>query len=187
MFRKVAELTPYFWILVPVVALAVNVAAQILFFRATRGTHFMRSIIGGCLAGLGALAVLSVVKVSVVGLSFSELANGLLVDAPVYFALSYCYYNFVQLGQTSVRIRLYTEIAARPAGMASGDIARLYNEEALMQLRVERLVESGDIVQRGGRYFVGRRRLVWVARIIFAGKRLLLGRESEFGLPGEKS
>ena len=181
-----AEVFPYLWILAPVGALAVNVVAQILLFRATRGTRFMRTIVLGFLAGLGMLAVLSIARAVLDAVSFFDLANALLVDGPVYGALSYCYYNFVQLGQTSVRIRLYTEIAARPGGMGVGDIARLYNEEALMQLRLQRLVESGDIEQRGGRYFIGRRRLVWVADIIFAAKRFLLGRESEFGSPGKK-
>ena len=45
---------------------------------------------------------------------------------------------------------------------------------------VQRLVESGDILLRDGRYFVGRNRFLLISSILFTAKRLLLGRESEF-------
>jgi len=160
-----------------------NVAVQIVLFRSSCGTHFMRSILLGFLSGLAVLALLEIARISLAGLSPLTFSTALLVDAPIYAGLSYCYYNFVQLGQTSIRIRLYSEIAGRPGGLAAGDIALLYNEEALMKVRIQRLLESGDVVERDGRYFIGRRRLVPVAAIIFAAKRLLLGRESEFVPP----
>jgi hypothetical protein len=59
-------------------------------------------------------------------------------------------------------------------------VARQYADDALVQVRLQRLVESGDVVKREGRYFVGRTRLVKISNIIFMAKGLLLGRASEF-------
>ncbi len=86
----------------------------------------------------------------------------------------------MNLGQTSVRIRIYSEIAARPGGISAQELTREYRDEALMEVRLQRLVESGDVVRKGDRYFVGRLRLVYLASIIFAAKRFVLGKASEF-------
>ena len=57
---------------------------------------------------------------------------------------------------------------------------RLQHEPALMQMRLERLTESGDIVESNGRYFIGRKRFIAIAKVIFALKAFILGKGSEF-------
>jgi len=160
----------------PLIALGLNVAAQIVLLRSTSGTRYMRSMIGGFLAGAAGLAVLELILFTRWACSLEDLA----VQILTYGTLSYCYFHFVNLGQSSIRIRIYAEIAASPGGLSIHDLARDYNEEALMDLRLRRLAESGDIIERNGRYFVGRRRLIHIARAIFAAKLLVLGRKSEF-------
>lgn len=165
--------------LIPLAALAVNFAIQVGSFRRARGKHFFASILRGFAGGLLALLVF---QAFLMGRHPSPgyLAGEILVNISTYAALAYCYYNFVQLGQTSIRLRLYAEIAARAAGMPVEEIAREYSEDGLMEVRVHRLIESGDLVRKGDRYFVGRRRLVHIGRILFAAKLLLLGKASEF-------
>jgi len=107
-------------------------------------------------------------------------AMSLLINIPTYLALSYCFFNFVNLGQTSIRIRIYSEIAAHPNGMPAAEVAREYQDDALMRVRLQRLIESGDVVRKADRYFVGRTRLVRLGDIIFAAKRFVLGKASEF-------
>ena len=60
------------------------------------------------------------------------------------------------------------------------EIAREYNEAMLLEMRLQRLVESGDLALRGGHYFLGRKRFVPIAKVIFWIKRLILGKVSEF-------
>ena len=177
---KVADWWPYAPLLGIVAALAVNVLAQITLVRLSRGTHFLRSAAGGFAAGLLALALLEAGLVTAQPLAGETWEKTLLVGLPTYVALSYCFFNFVNLGQSSIRIRLYSEIAAIPSGVSVEQMAREYNEEALMHARLHRLTESGDIVERDGRYFVGRRRLVSVAAVIFGLKAFILGKGSEF-------
>jgi hypothetical protein len=163
----------------PIVALAVNVLTHVAVFRLRRGAHYFRSIVEGFLVGGLALAVIETALV-VRSPSADRAILALLVNGPAYAALSYCYYSFVQLGHTSIRIRMYSDIAAQTAGLPVQQIEMEYGETALTQMRIRRLQESGDFVERDGRFFTGRRRLVHIANIIVGAKRLLLGRTSEF-------
>ena len=149
-------------------------------FRLGRGTHFLRSVARAFAGGLIVLALLEVLLIKRNDLFAETITTAVIVNAPIYAALSYCYFNFVNLGQSSIRIRIYSEIAASGNGVSMQHIALEYNEEALMRMRLQRMIESGDIMERNGRYVVGRQRLVVIARIIFAMKKLILGKGSEF-------
>jgi hypothetical protein len=164
----------------PVAALAVNVIVQVLLVRVQRGRHFLRAVAMGFMAGAVALLIAQSLFPPAAD-AREAVVLALLVNLPLYMALSYCFFNFANLGQSSIRVRIYDEIAREPQGVSIERLMREYDERALMQLRLQRLIESGDVVLRDGRYFLGRRRLVPVARLIFAGKRFVLGIESQFG------
>lgn len=177
---RAADLWPYAPLLTPIAALAVNVLAQIALVRLARGAHFLRSAAGGFGIGLLALAAIEAWLITRVPGAGETWGKALLVSVPTYIGLSYCFFNFINLGQSSIRIRLYSEIASTPDGVSVEQMTREYNEDALMHARLHRLTESGDIIEREGRYFVGRRRLVPVAAIIFGLKAFILGKGSEF-------
>ena len=166
-------------VLNPIACLAVNVLAQIIGFRLTRGLHFWTTIIIGFAAGAAALLVLGLIGPSAGSGRDAEILTWL-VNLPAYAALSYCYFNFANLGQASIRIRIYSTIAARKDGITITEITREYNEASMMELRLHRLVESGDIVLRDGRYFPGKRRFVPIANTLYTAKHFLLGKGSEF-------
>jgi hypothetical protein len=166
-------------VIAPVAALAINVLGQIVIFRLQRGRHFLRSIALGFLLGGAALMIAQCLYPP--GPDPMEAwTKALLVNLPVYGALSYCFFNFANLGQSSIRIRIYARVRARPGGVSVSEIAQEYNEASLMEMRLQRLVESGDLVLRDGRYHLGRKRFVPIAHTIFWIKRLILGKLSEF-------
>ncbi len=141
--------------------------------------NLLRSAALAFATGAAALLAMEFVR-----MACSESRGDLLTQAAVhlvtYSALSYCYLNFVNLGHSSIRIRIYAEMAATADGLSRQDLEREYPETALSETRLQRLRESGDIVERNGRYVIGRRRLVPVARVIFGAKQLLLSKSSEF-------
>lgn len=104
----------------------------------------------------------------------------LLVDAPIYACLAYGYANFVNLGQSSVRVRIYRELLDKPDGIAGEALRAEYDEQGMLRARLERLVEATDLRFADGRYCIGRGRLVMVAAVIFGLKKAVLGRHSEF-------
>jgi hypothetical protein len=166
-------------VIAPVAALAINVLGQIVIFRLQRGRHFLRSIAMGFLLGGAALMIAQCLYPP--GSDPTEAwTKALLVNLPTYGALSYCFFNFANLGQSSIRIRIYAKVMARPGGVLVSEIAQEYNEASLMEMRLRRLVESGDLVLRDGRYRLGRKRFVPIAHTIFWIKRLILGKLSEF-------
>jgi len=55
-----------------------------------------------------------------------------------------------------------------------------YDEQSMLQARLERLVAAGDLRLDAGRYMIGQRRLLVIAAVIFGLKRAILGRRSEF-------
>ncbi|MEY2498944.1 MAG: hypothetical protein QOD12_2500 [Verrucomicrobiota bacterium] len=166
-------------VLAPVAALAVNVLGQIVVFRLHHGRHFLRSIVVGFALG-GTVLMIAQCIYPLSSDSFESWPEAFLVNVPCYAALSYCFFNFANLGQSSIRVRIYARVAARSDGVSVAEIARNYNEAMLMELRLQRLVESGDLVLRDGRYFLGRARFVPIAKVIFWIKRLVLGKVSEF-------
>ncbi len=59
--------------------------------------------------------------------------------------------------ETSVRMRLVREIAlAPPGGISMEELARCYNTEIMVNLRLQRLLGSGDIIEKDGLYRIGR-------------------------------
>ena len=167
-------------LIAPIVAMLVNLLTQVTVYRLRRGRQYFRSIIDGFLVGAIALAASETFLIAAGNPTTDRFLLALLVNAPIYLCLSYCYYSFVQLGQTSIRIRMYGEIASRPSGVMISAIEREYDEKGLTEVRLQRLLESGDLVERDGKYFIGRRRLLHIANVIFAAKHFLLRKKSEF-------
>ena len=164
----------------PIIATFVNVLTQVILYRLRHGTQYFRSIIQAFLLGGLILLIGEIFFVVTSELFSNRLFLALAVNLPIYLGLSYCYYNFVQLGQTSIRLRMYSEIVTHTSGVLVSEIDREYDERTFTELRLRRLLESGDIVERDGRYFVGKKRLVHIANVILAAKHFLLRKKSEF-------
>jgi hypothetical protein len=79
---------------------------------------------------------------------------------------------------------LYEDLQRAPNGLRLEEIHRTYNETAILQNRLQRLTEGGDLRETGGRWTVGRRRFVVIGAIIFTAKRWILGKHSEFEKSG---
>jgi hypothetical protein len=63
--------------------------------------------------------------------------------------------------------------------MSLQEIDEIYNEKAFAEMRLKRSLESGDIIERDSRYYLGKARLAIAARIIATIRRLLVGAKSE--------
>src|SRR5207245_10347242 len=94
----------------PIVATVVNVLSQIILFRLRRGTQYFRSIIQAFLLGAITLLIGEAFFVATSELISNWLFLALAVNLPIYLGLSYCYYHFVQLGQTSILLLMYSSI-----------------------------------------------------------------------------
>lgn len=179
-FPKAVESWHFYSLLIPIVAMGVNVISQIVLVRARRGARFLRSIVEGVAAGFLTMAVLEALLILRFGVAHDEVAVFVLVNAPAYLALSYCYFNLANLGQSSIRIRMYSEVASARLGVSVSDMSLRYSDAAFLEMRLQRLIESGDISQQNERYFLRRGRLALLARVMRALKFVFLGKASQF-------
>lgn len=150
----------------PVIGLAFNCAIQVLACR--RDKRLLRSVYRGFLGGAAAC---------VLACGFSA---DLLPSLVAYAALGYCYFHFINLGETARRIRLVRELAeAGPAGLPKEELLSRYNARTMVEARFKRLLNNSQVVERDGRYYVGKPAVLWMAGILRFMKKLLLGRTAE--------
>jgi hypothetical protein len=179
-----SAVAPEFWFLAsPITALVVMLSAQTVLLRLAGGEHFFRSVVVGFLAGFAVNIVLQGALLLVFPATFDRWVLAVMVNVPLYVCLAYCYYNFINLGQCSIRIRVYKECADRGGFITPEQLRSVYDEDGIREARIERLLHGGDLVLRDGTYHLASRRLVPIAAIVFGLKRIVLRRESEFDHP----
>ena len=162
--------------LVPLIALLVNAISHIVFFRFTGGRSFMESGLKALLAGFCFLVITDLWLATSAPPEARSLPQILLVHFPAYISLSYGYYNFAQLGQTSLRVNLLRILLKRPEGIPLASLTEQHGDQQAVPLRVERLVTTGDLINRNGVLTIGRTRFVLTGQILFGLKRFLLGK-----------
>lgn len=182
-----SAVAPEFWFLAsPVAALIVMLLVQTVLLRRWRGEHFFRSVVMGFLCGFVVNIVLQGALLFAYPPTLDRWVLAVLVNMPLFVCLAYCYYNFINLGQCSIRIRVYKECADRGGHIRREELRGVYDEDGIREARIERLLHGGDLVSRGGVYHLANRRLVPIAAVVFGLKKFVLGKESEFeGRQGE--
>lgn len=168
----------------PAVALAVNVTAQLLIVRSSPGRGIAPSIGAGFLAGLAAVAAGAAFLPAAANATPLDGAATALADLLAYLCLSYCYFNFLNLGITARRIRLLIELLEAPGGLCWEEILERYGAAQMVHARLGRLLAGGQVREAGGRYTIGAPLLLTAARVIILLKVLFLGTRSEFEPPG---
>ncbi|OGS08967.1 MAG: hypothetical protein A2270_04685 [Elusimicrobia bacterium RIFOXYA12_FULL_51_18] len=154
--------------LLPVFGLLINVFVQVALSRAF--SSLLRSIFAGFAAGL------------VPVICFSGFTARLPGDILCYGAFGYCYFHFLNLGETARRIRLVRELYERLEGLSEPEILRRYNSREILAVRMARLLKNGQILSHGGRYFTGKSAVLLMARMVTLAKIMVIGKKSEFDL-----
>jgi len=113
------------------------------------------------------------------GLSKERLALSL-VNLAIYASLSYCYFSFITMGETARRVRLLCELYDAPDGLTREGILKRYNAEEVINIRLDRLLNNGQIILRDGRFYIGSPVVLFISKIIVFLKLIILGRRSEF-------
>lgn len=170
----------WFFLLCPIAALAVMVVVQAVVLRLRRGEQFFGSVVSGFVAGLLVVLGLQIVLLLVFPRNLDRWVLALVVNPAIYVMLAYCFFNFINLGHASIRIRIFKECRDRGGFITREELRAVYDEERIRDVRLQRLLEGGDILQENGRWKLANPRLVPVANFVFALKRLVLRRESEF-------
>lgn len=153
-------------LLAPVGALLVNVVVQL-------AAHFLRPrtpIVISYLAGFAVGAVGAVV------LAWAGGPADWIISLLTFGGLSYGYTNFVNVNYSSLRLRLLKEMVRDGGVVAAEDLRARYGSEAVLDRRLLRLVEWGQLRRDGDAYHAVRGGFFYLAGVFVVLKRLLLGR-----------
>ena len=169
------------WVLVPCLALAVHSVAHVLVMRARTDLRtlpaFLMGFGAGIIAEVTADAWIAQLALDPVGAWLHTGAPNLLA----FFALSYSYFHFVNLGETGRRIRILVELYRAPNGLTENELLVRYDSNEILRRRIERLTTAGQIDLREGRAY-GTGRAMWcTARFIMFLKYVVAGRDRDVG------
>ena len=160
-------------LLLPVIALEANVISQIIVYRIVTRS-LLRSVMAGFILGLVGLLLLELF-IRHHDPFWSGIARAS-ADVIIYAAFGYCYFHFVNLGETARRFRLMWELYESPAGLSREELLRRYNAAGIMEVRIGRLVKNGQIRFEQGRYYLNPSMMMISSRIMTFVKKLVFGR-----------
>lgn len=170
----------YLEVLFPVIGLVVNVLFQVLGFRYITKIGLLKSIFLGFAAGFLGVITLEAYVFFIASKSALDFLAIIIVNLMTYSALGYCYFHFLNLGETARRIRIVRELYDSDGGLSLEGILERYNAGDIVQKRIGRLLNNRQIIEKDGRYYIGNPVMLLMANIMVAMKLLFLGRESEF-------
>lgn len=156
----------------PWVAFAANVVANIVLLRSNPSRTIVRSLFSSFLVG-GLVFLVALLLLGRPLLGANNVAR-CLSAALTYLCVSYFFFHIVHIPEASVRLRVLQELAASQT-LSQGQILERYNAASILNVRLHRLVRSGQLVTDSGRFYTGRKRMLYVAQVFSISKRILLG------------
>lgn len=110
---------------------------------------------------------------------FSDFLSIAVANTITFTSLAYSYFHFVNLGVTARRIRLLIELMDLNDGLTLDEILLRYNAKEMVKNRLDRLLRSGQVIEKDSRYFIGKPVMLLMSNIIVLMKILVLGKKSE--------
>lgn len=162
----------YLHLFSPIISLGINVSSQVLISRYVDKLGLLKSIFVGF--AMGAVTLLTIELYSL------DYVPSVVVNILTYSALGYCYFHFVNLGETARRIRLVRELAGSENGLSEEEILQRYNAEEIVTRRLGRLIKNGQIICKNNRYYIGKPLMLFISKLIVSMKILILSKRSEF-------
>jgi hypothetical protein len=158
----------------------INVFTQVAGWRYAKEWGLLRWVLTAFLGGFLIVVGIEAAYASTAQTTFTEFIGGLVLNSLTYIALGYCYFHFINLGETARRIRLLRELLESDDGLSRNEILQRYDASYILKVRLRRMVNNRQIIIRDNRYYIGKPIMLYLARIMVAMKLVLLGRRSEF-------
>lgn len=151
-----------------ILAIVVNAVVQIITIQVFRKLGLLRTILLGFAAGFVTL----ILRLD----SFSLTNPYLWINLISFVCLSYIYFQFLNIGEASLRIRVLKELEKAGGGLPKSDVMAVYSATTILDYRLQRLTESAEVVFIDGRYVHSQAKMLWIARIFVVLKKFVLGR-----------
>jgi hypothetical protein len=171
----------YFQVAIAPIGLAINLAVQPLAARAFPRWGHLKLVFAGFSAGFLSVLVLGGFTHLYQEVPPAEMVAITLVNVITYVGFAFCFFaGFINPAKTSLRIRLFRELQQSKNGLSREQILVLYDHRRVIELRIERLLNSKQVVKRDGRYFLEGWFLRLAAAAVRSAKLVVIGKASEF-------
>lgn len=164
----------------PIISFFINVACNIYICRYYLSRlGLLKSIIIAFLIGFFILLTIEFYYLSNTAQACLDGAvSSFIANVIIYFSFGYCYFHFINLGETGRRIRILRELYESDRGLSEEEIMARYNAQEIFERRIKRLIASRQITFRGRRYYVNNSLLLLAFRIIVAIKYILFAKKN---------
>lgn len=169
----------YLQIFSPVIALLVNICGQFLSLRCFSKAGLLYSVFSGFFAGFFFLLAAEFYLFKQSLFSQSDNIGLFIVNLITYISLGYCYFHFVNLGETARRIRIMTELYFHRDGLSLQELLARYSANEIVNKRLKRLINHGKIIFKNDKYFAGPSSMLFIARAIAILKLVIIGRKKD--------
>ena len=163
---KESLLISYMHVLSPLCGLLTNIITQLSGCRYARKWGLLQSVFSGFFCGFVIVLIIEAVYYLATKPSSVELTGQTAVSIMTYIALGYCYFHFINLGETARRIRIVRELRESDNGLSMDELLERYNASEIINVRLERMMRNKQIVLRDGRYYIGRPIMLYIAKVI---------------------
>lgn len=134
---------------------------QFIIFRFTKQKNVINSLIMITLSAFIFVNLMCYIFINLSGIKI-EYSVGVIIFAMlmvllIYGLLVYLYSLYVfGVNESSIRIRLLREISDGQArGILLSDLSKRYNDDVIINTRINRLLSSGEIKLKNGKYCMG--------------------------------
>jgi len=167
-------------LMAPILGLFVNTLVQILAYRLIKSVGLLKTVVLGFVIGFATVMACGIAWYQTAMPDIMELMGQSALNLLTYVALGYCYFHFVNLGETARRIRILRELQESKNGLTLEGILERYNAFSIINARLQRMISKKQIVLQEGRFYIGNPMMLYMAKILIFFKWILLRRRSEF-------
>lgn len=169
-------------VLVPVLGLFVNMIVQLLGVRCVQSVNYYKSVSYGFFVGLFVVLALELIFMlfetkeifNLIALSFANLVT--------YLFIAFSYFAFINLGVSSLRVRLLEELGQSKGGLSMSELLNKYGSREIVKNRIEKLEKAGQLQLIGDRYYLGESLALLMVKILEFLKFIVLGRKPRVAL-----
>jgi hypothetical protein len=141
-------------LIAPLIGQFVNTIIQISWNHITKGKSYLSSIVWSFLFGWVVQVLLTCITLYHCTASTQDWIGALGLNSMAALGFGYCYFTFVNLLKTSLRIRVLDELqGGRKTGMTKSELSRIYDTKDVTNMRIFRLESWGQIKRNGDKLY----------------------------------
>ena len=141
-------------LIAPLIGQFINTITHIALNQVTKGKRHLSSIIWSFIIGWIVQVLLTCNTLNRCSASTQDWVGALALNSMTTLGFGYCYFTFVNLLKTSLRIRVLDELQAnRKMGMTEFELSKIYDAKDVASMRIFRLESWGQVKRHGEKLY----------------------------------